>query len=119
MPVLKFQFLVVRLKALLNRANVDLQKFQFLVVRLKVLPLERKRKPKPISIPCGSIKSNQAEADALALIIFQFLVVRLKVCGGCQSACGIFISIPCGSIKRMSILIFRFPICNFNSLWFD
>ncbi len=83
----KFQFLMVRLKAVGNDAFYYSQfKFQFLMVRLKVYEDFR------------DIRSDG---------IFQFLMVRLKVLKiQCQRALNV-ISIPYGAIKRREINIYN------------
>ena len=77
---IKFQFLLVRLKALTKSGNViTANKFQFLLVRLKRATCIKPCGACRISIPSGTIKS-----------ILKHKIMAKK-----------YISIPSGTIKRM------------------
>ena len=94
----KFQFLMVRLKAeLLQSSRNTVHIFQFLMVRLKARSLQDSPSHTHISIPYGSIKS---------------------IDGGGGVSC-FHISIPYGSIKRVVAVQKNEKQVYFNSLWFD
>ena len=92
-----FQFLMVRLKAVLILFIYLVSLFQFLMVRLKVVSPVMPISERLVSIPYGSIKSPHKE-----FVKFEYNV-----------------SIPYGSIKSSVSEVHDVVIPDFNSLWFD
>ncbi len=93
--------------------------FQFLMVQLKATVREQIRYDEGISIPYGSIKSEQIVAWIRQFRRFQFLMVQLKEVSKIPEGQQKKISIPYGSIKSERVVDNSCDFVHFNSLWFN
>ena len=136
-----FQFLMVRLKAIMLSSKRGGYQFQFLMVRLKVARVSALQGHPAVSIPYGSIKRDISIASSIMESIVSIPYGSIKSYSSTNHWTICFVSIPYGSIKsfsRLSVLRtaheFQFLMVRlkvgwylsccialfcFNSLWFD